>query len=636
MAKPEIMLNITIETCSNYSYLYVNKMNETLCLTQINRREHTAPFSFWITIIIAVCIGICIIITVLGNILVLAAFVLDRQIRQPSNYFIFSLALSDLFIGVISMPFFAVYVLVGIWEAGPIACDLWLATDHTACLVSIYTVLLITIDRYCSVKIPTKYRNWRTKRKVICMLTFTWIIPTLVFFISIMGWEYFIGYRDLEPGVCAVKFLKDPVFNTSLIFGYFYITLIILFVLYSQIYKIAINMAKKAEERRKKLQTLVVLEKACDSRQAIELTNAQRTLLSQDKAANLNTPTVRSSNSMLIATWGHFFVSKHFYFTDKSNSDQYEYQERSSSSGFDSDEEQIEKLLKLNHMFTNKKQKADFRAIIPKPISPIKRLANNGQSNVITLTAVCQPESSTICLISKPEAKIKDCQQKQTAKLDTCVQNCTIDQPYNDNANRELCKCVNYSSTNDITSKPLDIQTKWEHETCENVYSNKCNCFDTKTKQNKIKSNKSDELGNVNDTVSSLSSTVQVQIEDDTSFTKKLNQSQSQDMMKPSVEIIRQHLSKSKRSKSKPENRARKALRTISFILGAFAICWTPYHIAALIEGFCKNCVNHHFFYFTYFLCYANSPINPFCYAMANQHYKRVFFRILKGDFHRT
>lgn len=60
------------------------------------------------------------------------------------------------------------------------------------------------------------------------------------------------------------------------------------------------------------------------------------------------------------------------------------------------------------------------------------------------------------------------------------------------------------------------------------------------------------------------------------------------------------------RQKSKSENRARKALRTISFILGAFIVCWTPYHIAALMAGFCDGCVNRHFFYFTYFLCYAN------------------------------
>jgi muscarinic acetylcholine receptor len=90
------------------------------------------------------------------------------------------------------------------------------------------------------------------------------------------------------------------------------------------------------------------------------------------------------------------------------------------------------------------------------------------------------------------------------------------------------------------------------------------------------------------------------------------------------------------RQKSKSENRARKAFRTISFILGAFVLCWTPYHILALVEGFCQNppCTNEHLYMFSYFLCYANSPLNPFCYALANQQFKKVFMRLLKLDFH--
>lgn len=91
--------------------------------------------------------------------------------------------------------------------------------------------------------------------------------------------------------------------------------------------------------------------------------------------------------------------------------------------------------------------------------------------------------------------------------------------------------------------------------------------------------------------------------------------------------------------KTKHENHARKSVRTITIILGAFIVCWTPWHILSLIIGFCptdEGCVLPLLYDISYWLCYLNSPLNPFCYAFANQQFKKAFVRILKLDWRRS
>ena len=89
------------------------------------------------------------------------------------------------------------------------------------------------------------------------MIAVTWVVPAILFFVSIFGWEHFVGKRDLLPGECMVQFLKDPVFNTSLIVGYYWIPLTILIVLYSQIFHSAWSLSKKAADKERERQRLL-------------------------------------------------------------------------------------------------------------------------------------------------------------------------------------------------------------------------------------------------------------------------------------------------------------------------------------------------------------------------------------------
>ena len=71
-------------------------------------------------------------VTIAGNAMVMVSFKLDKQLQTISNYFLFSLAVADMIIGVVSMPLFTIYIVSLKWNFGEVVCDLWLSVDYLA------------------------------------------------------------------------------------------------------------------------------------------------------------------------------------------------------------------------------------------------------------------------------------------------------------------------------------------------------------------------------------------------------------------------------------------------------------------------------------------------------------------------
>jgi len=71
----------------------------TAVVAHVDLTPVLSPFESWQKVLIVLVIGICMVLTITGNILVLVSFIVDRTIRQPSNYFIASLAATDMLIG---------------------------------------------------------------------------------------------------------------------------------------------------------------------------------------------------------------------------------------------------------------------------------------------------------------------------------------------------------------------------------------------------------------------------------------------------------------------------------------------------------------------------------------------------------
>ena len=177
----------------NFTTLLPEVLSAGTSIKNQTDKTHEPPFALTGSIVLGIFSGLFAIVTAGGNILVMLSFRVDKQLRTITNYFLLSLAFADLMIGLISMPLFTLYFLLGYWPLGAVICDSWLATDYLMSNASVLNLLIISFDRYLSITRPLTYRARRTTRRAMVMIAAAWVISLILWPPWIFAWPHIEG-----------------------------------------------------------------------------------------------------------------------------------------------------------------------------------------------------------------------------------------------------------------------------------------------------------------------------------------------------------------------------------------------------------------------------------------------------------
>lgn len=187
--------------------------------------------------LLGVSLGLLSLVTVIMNLLVLCAVKKERSLHTVGNLYIVSLSVADLIVGSTVMPLNLVYLLEDEWKLGRALCLFWLIMDYVASTASIFSLFILCLDRYRSVRQPLNYLKYRTWGKANVMITGAWLL-SMLWIIPILGWRSFthVELKPEEENKCDTDFRFVTWFKIVTAVFNFYVPSVLMLWFYRHIY----------------------------------------------------------------------------------------------------------------------------------------------------------------------------------------------------------------------------------------------------------------------------------------------------------------------------------------------------------------------------------------------------------------
>lgn len=224
---------------------------EQYCFPVSNASCVRTQFSVGTKVALYLLFALGMLVTILGNSVVIVSISHFKQLHNPTNVLILSLAFADLLVGVIVMPFSAIRTIHGCWFYGDALCLLHSSLDMFLTTVSIFHLICIAVDRQQAICNPLQYSRKFSMSVAWIMVCASWALAAVYSYGLLYSKANVAGLEDYMVSINCLgscNLLFNPLWGILDSITAFFFPCTVMVCLYTKIFIVAKEHVRKIRD----------------------------------------------------------------------------------------------------------------------------------------------------------------------------------------------------------------------------------------------------------------------------------------------------------------------------------------------------------------------------------------------------